>query len=78
MRDNDNNPQSDGKNAMVWQVMRTQVFMKAYMNQWVNKLKLSLATKNRNIPLLLMTKVSLIYMKVQLLMGAKICRNITN
>lgn len=35
MRDNDNNPQSVGKNAMVWQVMRTQVFMKAYMNQWV-------------------------------------------
>lgn len=35
MRDNDNNPQSVGKNAMVWQVMRTQVFMKAYMNKWV-------------------------------------------
>jgi hypothetical protein len=35
MRDNDNNPQSVGKNAMVWQVMRTQVFMKAYMNHWV-------------------------------------------
>lgn len=35
MRDNDNNPQSVGKNTMVWQVMRTQVFMKAYMNNWL-------------------------------------------
>ncbi|MEH7250492.1 hypothetical protein V7114_27440, partial [Neobacillus niacini] len=35
MRNNDNNPQSVGKNAMLWQVVRTQVFMKAYMNQWV-------------------------------------------
>jgi hypothetical protein len=35
MRDNDNNPQTVGKNAMLWQVVRTQVFMKAYMNKWV-------------------------------------------
>jgi hypothetical protein len=35
MRNNDNNPQSVGKNTMLWQVVRSQVFMRAYMNKWV-------------------------------------------
>lgn len=36
MRNNDNNPQSVGKNSMIWQVVRQQVFMKAYMNGWLS------------------------------------------
>ncbi|WP_338784382.1 AIPR family protein [Bacillus paranthracis] len=35
MRNHDNNPQSVGKDAMLWQLVRTQVLMKAYMSQWL-------------------------------------------